>query len=192
MLLKYYYINLNHRTDRNNNLLKQFQLYKIDNYERIEANDGNGRPVLGCAKSHILALNKFIDSKEDQAIILEDDFQFKISRDKYEEQLNSLFSSNIDFNIVLLAGNVIKSKPFNSFLHSCINVQTTSGYIISKKFAPVLLTNFIQASLKVKPIDRHWKSLQKPKNNFFIFSPKCGKQSPGYSDIMKKKVNYRC
>lgn len=191
-VLKYYYINLSHRTDRNQHILEQFKSYNINNYERIEADTGNNRPVLGCAKSHILALNKFIDSNDDMAVILEDDFTFTIPVEQYNNLLNLLFKSDIDYNIVLLAGNIIKSKPYNTFLNYCVDVQTTSGYIITKKFASKLLNNFIEASLKIKPIDRYWKHLQKLENNFFIFKPKCGRQRPDFSDIMKKKVNYRC
>jgi GR25 family glycosyltransferase involved in LPS biosynthesis len=197
--IKYYYINLDSRQDRNNHIINQFKQYNITNYSRISAHKEIKRPALGCTLSHINTIQQFIDSKDPYCIILEDDFKFKIAPEQYSNMLSLALEIIDEWNIILLAGNVLKCKVYNEFLNYCLNVQTTSGYLIKKEFAPILLNNFTNAynlstktvNSKTIHIDRHWKKLQRPRNKFFIFRPKCGVQLPGFSDILRKKVNYR-
>lgn len=195
---KYYYINLDHRTDRNDHILNQFNKFNISNYERINAIQEDFGAI-GCSRSHIVAIEKFINSDEEVCFVLEDDFQFVISPDRYNDLLHKLETSNIDWNIVLLAGNVLQASGYNEFLRTCLNAQTTSGYMLHKKFANLLLSNYIEGLnllIEFKKshfcIDRYWKKLQKPRYNWFIFNPKCGKQLSGFSDIEHKKTNYNC
>lgn len=195
---KYYYINLDHRTDRNNHIIDQFKKFEITNYERIQAiKEDFG--AIGCTRSHIIAIEKFIQSDEETCFVLEDDFEFTISREKYSYLLQKLEISKIDWNIVLLAANVLQGPGYNDFLRQCLNAQTTSGYMVHKKFANTLLDNYTEGlNLLVNSrqssycIDRYWKRLQKPKNNWFIFMPKCGRQMLSFSDIEQKKTNYGC
>jgi GR25 family glycosyltransferase involved in LPS biosynthesis len=188
----YYYINLDHRTDRNQHMIHQFKQYDISKYQRIEADKCDGHASRGCTKSHINSLTAFIASGAEYGIIMEDDFKFCITPLRYRALLNQLFESAIDWNIVLLAANILKQKPFNNFLRYGLNVQTTAGYLVTKQYAPILLQTFQEAYDKKKIVDRYWKKLQKVENKFFIFLPKCGKQLAGYSDICKKKTNYGC
>ena len=195
---KYYYINLDHRSDRNDHMLKQFDIFNISNYERINAVKENFGAI-GCTRSHIIVLEKFIESNDDFCFVLEDDFEFTVRPDQYNKLLTKLESSNIDWNVILLSANVLQGPGYNDFLRSCLNAQTTSGYIINKKYANTLLSNYIEGlNLLIETkntkycIDRHWKKLQKPENNWFIFMPKCGKQMLSFSDIESRKVNYNC
>jgi GR25 family glycosyltransferase involved in LPS biosynthesis len=195
---KYYYINLDHRLDRNDHILAQFKKFNISNYERINAIKEDFGPI-GCTRSHIIALEKFIQSGDDTCFILEDDFEFVITPEEYADLLNKLEVSNIDWNIILLAANVLQAPGYNNFLRTCLNAQTTSGYMVNKNYANVLLSNYLEGlyllieSKHTKYcIDRHWKYLQKPKSKWYIFMPKCGKQLCGFSDIEGKKVNYNC
>lgn len=198
--IKYYYINLDNRPDRNDHIINQFKKYNITNYSRIAAYKEINRPAIGCTLSHINTIQQFIDSNYEYCIILEDDFKFILTPEQYSNMLNLAFNIKNEWNIILLSGNVLKSKIYNEYLKYCLNVQTTSGYMIKKEFAPILLNNFIDAynlstktaNSKTIHIDRHWKKLQIPKNKFFIFYPKCGRQLSGFSDISRKKVNYRC
>jgi GR25 family glycosyltransferase involved in LPS biosynthesis len=195
---KYYYINLDNRTDRNTHMIRQFDTFNIKNYTRISATK-ESFGAIGCTKSHIIALKKFIDSGDDICFILEDDYKFVIDPEKYNELLQKLEHSKIYWNIVLLAGNILHSIEHNDFLRKCLNAQTTSGYMINKIFARLLLTNYetgLASLTKTKNkkycIDQHWKLLQKPENNWFVFIPKCGKQMSSFSDIERRKVNYNC
>lgn len=198
--LIYYYINLEKRIDRKQHLINQFIKFNIDRYERINAiHHIIGH--IGCTLSHIVAIEKFIQSDYNYAIILEDDFEFIISTEQYYNLLEKLYSSNLEWNIVLLSANIMKSKPYNDFLQTCIEAQTTSGYIVSKPFAKTLLQNYREGldlylsengKQQLHSIDQYWKKLQGENSNWFIFNPKCGRQMRSFSDIENRETFYGC
>jgi hypothetical protein len=80
-----------------------------------------------------------------------------------------------------------------------INAQTTSGYVVSRKFAPILLKNYKEGADLLSntkdrfhySIDMYMKLLQ-PNNKWLCLSPKIGKQIESYSDIEKCMHNYNC
>jgi GR25 family glycosyltransferase involved in LPS biosynthesis len=205
--LKYYYINLNHRTDRNKHMINQFKSYNIKNYERIEGcmfnlnvenlnGKTNGR--IGCTMSHIKTLETFINSEYEYCVIFEDDFLFTINKEEYSKKLEYVFKLNINWDVILFSSNVISSIPYNNFLHKALNCQTTSSYLVTKKYAEKLLKNYIEGLNLLKEtqqskycIDMYWKKLQ-PDDNWYVFKPKIGKQMPSYSDISKGNVNHEC
>lgn len=192
----YYYINLDHRTDRYDHIIKQFQKFNINNYHRIPAIKYKPGHV-GCTKSHILAIETFISSKYDIAIIMEDDFEFEISPEEYNQKISKLLDSNIKWNVVLLASNTKKYSDYNDFLRICIEAQTTSCYMVSKIYADDLLHNFKEGlalylsddgNQRLHSIDQHWKKLQGPTSQWFIFHPRCGRQMASFSDIEGRKT----
>lgn len=88
-----YYINLNRSLHRKEQMIKQFEKYKIDNYNRIEAIDGASSTVydkyhshnnkatkmeLATTLSHIKAIKKAYDDNCQYALILEDDIDISI------------------------------------------------------------------------------------------------------------------
>jgi GR25 family glycosyltransferase involved in LPS biosynthesis len=191
-----YYINLEHRTDRKEQI--ESELSKVfSSFERFNAiKHSNG--AIGCGKSHIEILKKGLTSNKDYICIFEDDFVWELQPEDVKEKLDSIFKQ--DFNIVLLSYHfpvIIPKKLSSNKLGFFTNCQTTSGYIIHKTFIPNLLKNFEQciSILKSKnnknmAIDQNWKSLQKFENKFYTASPRLGKQRPSYSDIEKKEVSY--
>jgi GR25 family glycosyltransferase involved in LPS biosynthesis len=193
-----YYINLDHRTDRKKEFLNEMK--KVDFPEnkivRIPAIYDKKRGHLGCSKSHIKTLEQFINSKYKNCIIFEDDFEFTSEGDM--EQIENVFQQNIPFDVIMLSGNEIKTENSEySGLKRVLNAQTTSGYMVSKEFAPTLLKNFKEGCVLLEKdynhsmyaVDQYWKKLQ-PESKWFIFSPKLGKQRYSYSDIESVKINY--
>ena len=197
-----YYINLDHRNDRNEYFLNEMIKMDIpsDKIKRISGFKHNNGSI-GCSTSHINILKEFINSPFNNCIIFEDDFEFTITKDEFKNQLSNLFDLNINFDVVCLSANVLSvNETDHNFLYKVINAQTTSGYLITKKFAiNYLLENFIIGKylLETYPnkediysIDQYWKLLQ-PQNNWYLFNPKIGKQRESYSDILKNNVNYQ-
>jgi len=202
-----YYINLDHRTDRNGEILEEMKKANIptDRIQRISAVYKPSQGDLGCSMSHINTLTQFIDSPYDTCIIFEDDFEF-LEPNHVESKLQEFMDSGLEFNVCLLAGNVSESNPHVSYpgVRVIKNTATTSGYMVSKKYAKILLANFkegcklLEQSYKQgKPdlnnqpyaIDQYWKKLQS-QDEWIIFEPKLGKQRKSYSDIMKGEVDY--
>lgn len=213
-----YYINLDDRTDRNEEFLKEMEKLNIpkDKIVRIPAIYNKERGHVGCALSHIKTTKQFIESEYNTCIIFEDDFEFAQEPEYINDMFETLHENNVDYDVCMLAGNIYESEPVPEypFLKKATRVFTASGYMLSKNFAPTLLQNFTEASVKLDEsyderalikdtepekygygydgeyaVDQYWTSLQKP-NNWYIFYPKLGKQRSSYSDIMKGVVNY--
>jgi GR25 family glycosyltransferase involved in LPS biosynthesis len=196
-----YYINLKDREDRNKDFLEEMKNMDIpvNKIERINAVK-NERGEIGCSNSHINTLKKFINSNYENCIIFEDDFQFIVSKEIFIDILNKIFNNNVNYDLIMLSGYIAEYDTTNyDFLYKVLNGQTASGYLISKKFAPILLNNFIESEklLREHPpeyyekyaIDQYWKKLQ-PNSKWFITNPTLGLQRPSYSDILKVNVNY--
>ena len=196
-----YYINLDHRTDRNASFLNEinkinFPKNKIKRISAIKHDRGE----IGCSQSHIKILKEFINSDYKNCIIFEDDFIFNHNQSIVKYIFKQLFDNRIDYDIVMLSGYIQKYKNTNKkFLNKVDNGQTTSGYLVSKKFAKKLLENYIEGEellrthdknyYSIYAIDQYWKKLQE-NNNWYIFNPLLGKQGESYSDIQKIIINY--
>lgn len=198
---KLYFINLRERPDRLSKIKNELNKIgypeeKIIRVDAIKKEDG----ALGCGLSHLKALEMGLNSMDDFIIILEDDFKFIHSKEKTLSILEkSLYYPN--WNVILLSCNGT-STPYFSFLNKVTDCQTTSGYIIKKKYIPVLIKEWniaMKMRKKFKPmkgtalsrnssIDYSWKKLQN--DHWYITNPKLGKQYASFSSIEKKHVNY--
>jgi len=186
-----YYINLDHRTDRKEHLINELRQidYPTQNICRIEASPGGN---IGCTLSHIKTIEKFLESNQEKCIILEDDFTFyPNTRELFYKTINS----DVDWNVIMLGSNTIQSDPFSENLLKCVKAQTSSGYMLHRKFATTLLENFKESSTHLRnggswmyTLDEYWKRLQHL--NWYICNPKIGYQMESFSDIEKANVNY--
>jgi len=199
------FINLDHRIDRLEHITKELNKTNIDKNKinRISGIYVKDFGSLGCGKSHILALESFINSSESNqnCLILEDDFEFTQSQDIVNDLINKVFNSNINnFDVLMLASNTVYQYGVDNipFVTKIIDAQTLSGYVVSRKFAPSLLNNFKQGVELLEPfgksvpqycVDMYCKKLQ-PLSNWYCINPKIGKQSASYSDIENRSVNY--
>jgi GR25 family glycosyltransferase involved in LPS biosynthesis len=202
-----YFINLQHRTDRLNHISNELMKTNINpsKIHRINGVYHNAYGAIGCTKSHILALETFIDSGKENCIIFEDDFTFIESQDNINKLINDVFNHLHDYDLLMLASDTYNEQATEfSFVTKIIDAQTTAGYVVSKKFAPVLLSNYKESLSKIENqfeelgytnhdfcLDIYMKQLQ-PISKWYCISPKIGKQLDGYSDISKncKYNNY--
>jgi hypothetical protein len=188
-----YYINLDKRLDRKEQIMSELNKLSPDEIERVPGVYIEDFGALGCTYSHIDCLNRFIKSGKPHCIIFEDDFMFKDIT-----CIDTFFNLNIDYDVCMLSiGCDILEDTEYSFLKKVISGQTTSGYIVNKNFAQTLLNNYIEGSelLKTKQnlslycIDQYWKNIQ-PQNKWYVFNPTLGLQRPSYSDITKQFEDY--
>lgn len=204
-----YYVNLDKRTDRKAELLGELAKidYPEDRIERISAVYDKDRGHLGCSKSHIQAIEKFIASPHTTCLVLEDDFEFTKSPQETIQSINQLFENQVDFDVCMLSINAydVKDSEQYPFLQKVNQGLTASGYIVNKHFAPTLLQNFIEGSQKLEQsyieknnkdyngafaIDQYWCNLQ-PNNKWYVFKPALGKQRASFSDIQNGNVDYK-
>jgi hypothetical protein len=194
-----YYINLDHRTDRNESILNQLAPFNHSNIIRVPgviARFG----AIGCGLAHIECIQRFIKSSFQNCLILEDDFEFVKPPNEVNAFFNKFYELNIGYDMLLLAGVIKHIKHSNiPFLAKVIDVQTTSAYVLTKHYANVLLTNFTDAVNNLKRYDKplgkycidiYWKLLQ-PLHNWYITNPKLGHQlENNYSDNERRIVRY--
>ena len=200
---KIYVINLEHRKDRLDGFIKQMEkIGLIDKVERIDAISLPNFGALGCSKSHLIAINKIINSEYKNVLVCEDDFRF-YNINEAKEYLNSLVL-DFDYDIICFSGNNIAStskieKSEYPFLEKVCDLQTTSSYLVNKNFSQKLYNTFqesinlleVTKSKHIYAIDMYWKRLQ-PISKWYLTNPKLGYQESGYSDIEKKSVKYNC
>ena len=192
--MKGFYINLDKRINRRQHFETMSPLLKdIQRFQAIEYSPG----YIGCAMSHIAALKKGLDVEGDYIYIIEDDFMI-LNMDNFTNFLNDFEHIDVDWDILVLTprGITIHQKSTAKFKR-IIDNQTTTGYIIKKKFIPILV-ECLEESLKnlldggsyaIYGIDQYWKKLQL-KYKFYYYSSIFGGQLPGWSDIENRFVDY--
>ena len=203
MIDKVFYINLEHRTDRKESVLKELKKIgiideKIERIDAVKTNPG----WIGCSLSHIKTLENAIENDYETVMIVEDDIIFNddIDKKKFNELIENLEKDFPNFDICSLTCSVYGKKvsKLNSYLSKAINIKTTTGYIIKKKFYKKLHEKFSKCAEMLKKgqpysywaIDERWKELQGEDSEFYLFDPILAKQQVGYSDIMKKNIKY--
>ena len=199
------YINLEHRHDRNEHCLNEIR--KVDplltKTHRIDAIYNKSNGALGCTLSHIKAIQLFLDNSWNTCIILEDDFTFINDDIEYiNNSLLYLFDNSNDFDVLLLGVGVtdLKTVPTkNSYINKVESSQTASGYVLTKKYANTLLSNFNTCSNNMIELgwdskwchDQYWKQLM-PVANWYTLKNRIGYQYGNYSDIENTFTDYKC
>lgn len=197
-----FYINLASREDRKTHFLEQIKALTDDMSKvvRIEAiYDPMG--ALGCTKSHIKALETFMENPAwKTCIVFEDDFTFYNSSQTTNNSLLHKFFINFDTWDMLLLSSNQKSKPTLTDIpgiEKVISSQTTSGYLTHKDVAQKIIDNFkegaeLLANSGNKPmyaLDIFWNKLGLVR---YAFLPNMGYQYACVSDIEQKFVDYGC
>ena len=200
-----YYINLDHRTDRKEQFETEMKKLGVplEKLVRISAIYNKDFGILGCGLSHKKALETFVASQHTNCLIFEDDFQFTLDMNYVNYLLKSIFTEKVSYDLVMLAGNLFKTEAIEwPFLKKVIDGQTASGFLITKAFAPRLITCLEESTTYLKEWHKHtgekkhefcndiyWKKLQ-PKSNWFVLHPKTGVQRESYSDNEYKVTSY--
>lgn len=200
-----YYINLNHREDRLNHITNELNKTNIDpnKIKRIPGIYMKDFGILGCAKSHCVALEAFLKSpiENKYCIIFEDDFQFTQEQSVVNDLIDKVFNNLKSFDVLMLSANILNGQSTNyDFVTKIIDAQTLSGYAVNRKFACILLNNYRESIALLEKegkkyhsycFDIYMKRLQ-PLTRWYCLNPRIGKQMESYSDIENKIVSYDC
>jgi len=202
-----YYINLDKREDRNKEFLECMNDLNVP-FEKIQRIPAIYETLgcLGCTKSHILALETFLASDNNKCIIFEDDFQYK-DKEIFWSTIQSVIDTKVPIDIIQLSYNhiyypevyhIIHDTEY-PFLKKVEHTITSSSYIITKEFAPVLLQNLKESSELLSKhgrddnndyvLDVYWNKIQFI-SNWYIVSPALGYQRSSYSDICENHQDY--
>ena len=191
-----YYINLEERTDRKKHIENEFKKLGWNNYTRFNAIKHN-KGAIGCSMSHLEILKNARNNNLDYVVILEDDIQF-LDIDLYKKLFNKFMNNNIEFDVFMLAGNLIgKNNIRNDYYIKINRCFTTTGYIVKKHYFYKLINNIEEGvnnlikryNGSLYAIDVYWNILQR-NDNWYILYPRTITQLPSYSNIENKIKNY--
>jgi GR25 family glycosyltransferase involved in LPS biosynthesis len=185
-----FYINLDKRTDRREEIEGELASHDLV-AERYSAVHTPHSGIVGCGYSHLNVLKLARERGYKNVLILEDDFEFMVSKEEMEEMLTTFFESNVDYDVCLLAWIIQKSEevPQYPFLRKIIDGQTAAAYLVNSKYYDKLIELYDWAIPKMEATNHHWlyandlvwKRLQ-PADNWYYFVKKIGKQRDSYSD----------
>ena len=196
ILQNHYYINLDHRKDRNESAIQELSKIGIKNPNRFSAiKKDNG--AIGCFMTHLEVLKSARDINLPYVTIFEDDVLFLEPKETLEK-LDRIVNSGIEWDVILLGGN--NYPPYQKINEDCIkvnNCQTTTAYIVKQSYYDKLINHWKEGLDKLietndhtkYALDQYWKILQK-KDNFILITPLNVVQKESYSDIEGKNVNY--
>jgi len=189
---KIFYINLEKRTDRREEIEKELTDYGlIDKTERYEAHYTPHSGIVGCGYSHLNVLKLAKERNYKNVLILEDDFMFIVPKEEFEESVNAFFETTPTYDVCMISYIVQKGEeiPNNTIIGKVIDGQTASGYIVNNHYFDVLIQLYEWAIPLLEQTNEHWnyandhvwKRLQ-PADNWYYMLKRLGKQRDGYSD----------
>ena len=196
---KIFYINLNKRQDRREQIEKELNDFGL-NYERFEAIEYEPMGSYGCGMSHLQILKLAKEKNYKNILIFEDDFTFLVSKTIFEENLKTFFESGLDYDVCYLSYNLHEYQELENYnVNKVLFSQTASGYIINNHYYSVLIELYEWALPKLLETTYHWlysndvvwRDLQK-KDNYYAFKTRIGKQRPSYSNCTVSFVDYNC
>jgi len=190
-------INLEHRTDRLKHATNEFDKLQIkfEIFDAIEHSFG----AYGCTLSHISCLKIAKENNFPCVMICEDDIDFFIDSNEFNEMINS-FIKDDDLAIMPIISHTPKKEcifKYNEIFNVSTDIQTATCYVVKNIYYDKLINIFEISKnnlLKTKnielfSIDVVWKQLQK-KDIWVVPNKICGRQYPGYSDILGKYCDY--
>ena len=140
------------------------------NYSELKYNLLHGKKTnlgeLGCYLSHLNVLKKFLNTKEDWALVCEDDIEFN---EDIVEIINDALRSEISFDLLRLSGGSNKTKEIglplklkkiykDFFLSLNFGFKSGTGcYLINRHAAKNILQKINKMSLPIDhALDRDW------------------------------------
>jgi len=194
------YINLEHRQDRRQEILRE--LAKMGWAEGAYREAATKHPVsayLGVPDSHISCLEKGVASGKPYICVFEDDFDFFMNPQMLKNALQLL--PQYHFDVFLLdSGHENTKQTFTTnplFLRVTQSVST-AAYLVHVSYVPKLIENFKTGKhlLSLHPkeifkycIDRYWSVLQR-QDTWLCYRERVGGQRVSYSDIAKEERDY--
>lgn len=199
-----FYINLDYREDRREEIEGEIEKYDLtEKTERFAGIRVMEQGILGCTKSHLAVLKLAKERGYKNVLILEDDFEFVLSKEEFETSLQIFFDSGIEYDVCMLSYLLQKENEIDDIVEECpilnrvIEAQTASGYLVNEKYYDTIIALYEWAWPLLEETKAHWlyandqcwKSLQK-KDRWFYFKNRIGKQRASYSDNSMSFMDY--
>ena len=211
--IQVYYINMDHRADRREALLKEFARvgFTDDQITRVHATSYKGCPNAGCMSSHAAALR--IADRENAnlaqtlvapfqgaySLIIEDDFQFIEDVSKIHSDISFFLSKkkNENWDAILLTTHLAKveeANDSNNHIFSQITESSNAAAYLIHKDAMLPLARLFEDNLEnlyqtkmhwIYQNDQLWCQMMKT-GNWYMFNHYLGFQKGDYSDLSRE------
>jgi glycosyl transferase family 25 len=199
-----FYINLDYREDRREEIEEEIEKYGlIEKTERFPGIRVVEQGILGCTKSHLAVLKLAKERGYRNVLILEDDFEFVLSKEEFENSLQIFFDSGIEYDVCMFSYLLQKENDVDEIVEECsilnrvIEAQTASGYLVNEKYYDTIIALYEWAWPLLEETKAHWlyandqcwKGLQQ-QDRWFYFKNRIGKQRASYSDNSMSFMDY--
>jgi GR25 family glycosyltransferase involved in LPS biosynthesis len=192
-----YYINLDHRTDRREQIESELKRFNLP-FTRIPAIK-HKFGLLGCNKSHLIAITKAIEAGYERILICEDDMMWTVLKEELDSLLTQFKEKIPSWDVLMLAINKIETVPTEfEGIEKVIEGTTTAAYLINKSWMPIwkrlleTVTPKLEKELNHRYVlDQCWRGIQGG-YGFYCFKKQVAKQRDGYSDCCEGYVKYDC
>jgi GR25 family glycosyltransferase involved in LPS biosynthesis len=191
---QHFYINLEHRKERNLNTINELKKIGIKKPNRINAVT-HQIPLIGCALSHITCLEKAKENGWNYVIIFEDDIKIE-GKKKVIEKFKKYIT--YDFDVLYLGcWNYVKPEKIENDLSKVVHASCLHSYIVKEHYYDILI-NHLKESIELKlkdpdnrmyNNDEYINSLQK-KDNWYCITPIQITQRDGWSDNFNEVRNF--
>jgi glycosyl transferase family 25 len=182
-----FYINLDRRTDRRREIEGELEGMGLsgERFAGIAATPG----IVGCGLSHLAVLRLARDRGLKNVLILEDDFQFVVSKEQFWTRVGDFFERGIPYDVLMLSYSIQASQPIDDLIMRIEEADTASAYIVNACFYDALIELYEEAMPQLAATGKHWiwandqiwKRLQ-PTSRWFATTLRLGKQRASYSD----------
>jgi GR25 family glycosyltransferase involved in LPS biosynthesis len=194
------FINLEERKDRLASIGAELHRAEIAGAVRVDAIREPLNGHLGCAKSHVRALEEARTRGWKRFVVLEDDFRFSMRKERWMHVLSQFLSTVERWDVFLLGYHKFEcvDVPGPSFVKRVARTTSTMGYMVNEGYVDTLLDNFRESVLLLEAedsdkqvfvtdnaIDQRWNALQK-KDLFYATVPPIATSSGSWSSIMRK------
>ena len=205
---KIVYINLERRKDRREEIEREFRRMEIpqEKLVRFEAIP-HSHGLTGCGQSHRRVLEIAKEEGWKNVLILEDDFDFVVSKEEWEESLHYFFHKmeNRPWDVLMISynignhGNYVIPFEEDTKIGKIGYAQTASGYLVNQHYYDTLIQNLNEGNPLLELTKYHWiyandvywKKLQE-RDNWFYFIKRIGIQRESFSDNSGVITNYQC
>ena len=157
--------------------------------------------IIGCTRSHLQVYKLAKERKYKYTLILEDDFEFLVSREELDQEIQTLFESNVEFDVCMLSYNLhsYEECPDTPFVKRVKDAQTASGYIVHGDYLDTLIQLYETTLPLLEKTGHHWLyandrswTMLQGQDKWYAFSKRIGKQIDGYSDNAGAFMSYDC
>jgi glycosyl transferase family 25 len=198
------YINLDHRSDRKERLLREFDRLQLKRVEIVRVpgiyTPLNGR--VGCFLGHIRALEIAQERGWNKTLILEDDAQFSTDLQNIDHYLNAFFNQfKDDWDVFLLGGKYLQIRTLSRSFFQVFESRRAHAYLLNGSYLPTLKECYCKGYKRIekdifitdsvgKSIDVIWSEEQQ-KGRWIAPLESLVKQAEGFSDIVCDFRDYR-